>query len=163
MKLLQVGKTKIKYEKKDGSTKTSKVTSAVAKYAKTNLIGKEIKPTFGNNGTIIKLVERKSNVGNKSNFNYGNKGVSAGNNSYKMVERSVLNSVCSLLAGVEGVSVENVGKLVDELYNKAIVNVLKDNNKVVEKAIDDGNDLEDDEELDDSLEEDDLEDDEELE
>ena len=148
MKLLKVGKTKIKCRRKDGKEKWYKAASKVINFAKKAFkTGDEVKATFDDDTRdIVKLV--------KSNYN--NVGRAKSNNDssqyVNMTERSALASVATIVASLEDVTLDNVKETVKELFEESMTLI---KGKAVKTEKDDEEDEEEleEEELDDEDEE----------
>ena len=110
MKLLAVGKTKLKIERKDGEIKTFKATGAVLKYAKANLKKGDIIKAKFDDGKIVevkKVALKKKDKGRfKSNGGEG--------------KISLYKSIATMIPGVKGVDVKNVRQVIRELFEDAL-------------------------------------------
>ena len=130
MKFIKAGKHKIKCQRKDGVEKWYKSTSEAIKDAKKNFSeGDAVKATFNDDYEIEKLV--------KTSYKSG-KGSSGSGHFVASDERSVLASVCQLLSGTEGVTVKNVEKKLEDVFELGV--------KLVKGKVKDTKDEEDEEE-----------------
>lgn len=114
MILKKVGNTKLLCEKKDGSEKWFKATSAVIKYVKNNFKpGDSVIADFNDETYIIEKV-----TGAKKETRKTRNG--GGTYQEHMVERSVYASVATMVAGIKGVDTESVKEIVKDLFEQGI-------------------------------------------
>jgi methyl coenzyme M reductase subunit D len=112
VKLLNIGKTKLKFEKKDGTEKVFKATKEAISDAKEIGKGKNV---------IAKWSSDYSKITGLSEYKSKNRSFSKGGNlNQEMTEMSVYKTVGTIIAGLEGVTVENVKEIVSELYEQGL-------------------------------------------
>jgi hypothetical protein len=120
MKLVAIGQTKLKCEKKDGEVKDYKASSAVISYAKKALKKGDNLTCEFTKGEITKI----SKYVPKSGGTYSNNSkYTSNNNQDKMAERSAVASACTAITSVDGVTVKNVTKVLQEIIDVCLKNI----------------------------------------
>ena len=118
MKLLAIGKTKVKCRRKDNKEKWYASTSAVISYAKNNLKKGDIVIATFNDDTrkIEKITKLKGNSGSFKKY------PSTGSSGEYTVpaERSALQVMGNIMSGLEGITEKTVEKIMDKVFSKAM-------------------------------------------
>jgi len=111
VKLLAIGKTSLKFKKKDGTEKVFKATKQAIADAKKIGKGKNVVATWSSD--YRKIIEL-------SEYGFKNRSFSKGGNNQEMTEMSVYKTVGTIVAGLQGVNLDNVEEVIGNLYDQGL-------------------------------------------